>query len=108
MMELMTSQELMRALKVSKSTLFRLKKMGLPTVGGGKLARYDPEKAIEWFDRNSHLTHAPEKLPPGDYECPTCHFQGIIQTAIAATKIGACQNCGSRAKPVLSLHPMPM
>ena len=56
MMELMTSGELMRALKVSRSTLHRLKKMGLPTIGGGKLARYDPEKAIEWFHLNSHLT----------------------------------------------------
>ena len=97
MMELMTSQELMHALKVSRSTLHRLKKMGLPTVGGGKLARYDPERALEWFNEHWHQTKAATTmLAAGDYQCPTCNFQGIIQTDIAATKIGACQNCGSR------------
>ena len=99
MMELMTSGELMRALRVSRSTLHRLKKMGLPTIGGGKLARYDPEKAIEWFDRNSHLTHAPEKLSVGDYRCG-CGFEATLREARAPAQLGACPRCGTREMPV--------
>ena len=100
MMELMTSQELMRALKVSRSTLYRLKKLGLPTVGGGKLARYDSEQALEWFHRHSHQTNTPTNiLAAGDYRC-TCGFEGTLHIPIALTQRGPCPQCGSRDIPV--------
>ena len=104
MMELVTSQELMRALKVSKSTFFRMKKLGLPTVGGGKLARYDPARALEWFHLNSHLTRVHQKtskaiLEPGNYRCE-CGFEGTLHEAIDRSKVGACPQCGATKAPV--------
>ena len=97
MIELLTSQELMHALKVSRSTLHRLKKMGLPTVGGGKLVRFDPVQALEWFDQNSHLTSAPEMLPVGDYACRGCGYEARIEMPMAP---GPCPRCGSKERPV--------
>ncbi len=101
MMHLMTSTDLMRALRISRSTLYRLKKRGLPTVGGGKLARYDSEQALEWFHWYSHQTNTPTNiLAAGDYRCGTCGFEGTLPVAIALTQRGPCPQCGSRDIPV--------
>ncbi len=97
MVELLTSQELMKALKISRSTLVRLKKKGLPMVGAGKLARYNPEQALQWFHAHTQPPSiSPKILPPGDYQCGECGFQGSIQRP---TVPGHCPQCGSTDLP---------
>src|SRR5210317_1547207 len=101
-MTFLTPSELRDTLRISKSTEHRLLKSGMPSIGGGRLRRYDQEAAVEWFRNYSPQANTSTTLlEPGDYQCTGCGFQGIIQRAIEATKIGACRNCGSKATPIL-------
>jgi len=99
-MTFLTPTELRDTLRISKSTEHRLLKNGMPSIGGGRLRRYDQEAAVEWFRQHAHQSTATTMLEPGDYQCPGCGFLGIIHTAIAATQLGACRTCGSRDRPV--------
>jgi len=95
-MTLLTPHELCDSLRISRSTLHRLKKAGLPSIASGRLMRFDQDATLKWYAQFSHLTHAPDMLPPGNYQCPTCGFEGIIPELAVP---GACRNCGSRVRP---------
>ena len=97
MMELLTSQELMGALKISRSTLHRLKRRGLPTVGSGKLIRYDPAQTMEWFRNHAHQPNtSATMLAPGDYRCGHCGFEGTLLKALYRARAGPCPKCGGQ------------
>lgn len=95
-MPLLSSQELRDTLRISRSTLYRLKQAGMPCIGGGRLTRYDQETALEWFCTHAHQLHTTTLLPPGEYACRTCSFTGIIAKP---TRPGRCPQCGSTALP---------
>ncbi len=99
-MTLCTPHELCDALRISRSTLHRLRKAGLPSIGSGRLIRFDEDASLKWFAQFSHLTSAPEMLPPGDYKCRECHFEATISEPIEATHLGPCPRCGSRERPI--------
>ena len=48
-MELLTARELMALLKISRATLYRLLEAGLPSIGYGRLRRFDREEVLEWY-----------------------------------------------------------
>ena len=96
-MTLCTPHELCDALRISRSTLHRLKKAGLPAIGNGRLARFDLDSSLKWYDEFSDRTHAPEKLPPGIYKCPACEIEGVIAELAVP---GRCLNCNSQARPI--------
>ncbi len=53
-MNFLKPSELRHTLKISRSTEHRLLKSGMPSIGGGRLRRYEEEAAIEWFRHYSH------------------------------------------------------
>jgi hypothetical protein len=96
-MNFLTPTELRRTLKISRSTEHRLLKSGMPCISSGRLRRYDPETAVAWFSQYAHQNTSKKMLAPGDYQCPRCGTQGIIQEPCVP---GPCRHCGSRATPV--------
>ncbi len=100
-MTLCTPHELCDALRISRSTLHRLRKAGLPSIGSGRLIRFDEDASLKWFAQFSHLTSAPEMLSVGDYECRVCHFEDNIPEPMEATRLGRCPQCGTRQTPTL-------
>ena len=66
-MTILTGNELCDTLRISRATLNRLKKSGLPCIGRARLARYDLDATLKWYDEFSDRTHAPQMLPVGDY-----------------------------------------
>jgi DNA modification methylase/predicted DNA-binding transcriptional regulator AlpA len=49
---MITERELLEELKISRTTLWRLKKMGMPYIKVGSAYRYDKEEVIQWFKSN--------------------------------------------------------
>ena len=96
-MNFLTPTELRNTLKISRSTEHRLLKSGMPSIGGGRLRRYDQEAAVEWYGQNAHQSTAKIMLDPGDYRCRQCDFQGTIHQPMAPAP---CPGCGSRERPV--------
>ena len=96
-MNFLTPTELRDTLRISKSTEHRFLKNGMPSIGGGRLRRYEQEAAVEWFRQHAHETNTSKNiLAPGLYQCPGCGFQGHIQKPMVP---GPCR-CGSRDRPV--------
>ena len=96
-MPILTGNELCATLRISKSTLNRLKKAGLPSIGRRRLARFDLDLTIKWYDGFSTRTQVPEMLPVGDYECRVCGYEAIIEMPMTP---GPCPKCGTRQIPI--------
>ncbi len=58
-MELLTPRELRHALKISKTTLYRLLQKGLPSIGTGRMRRFEERAVRQWLD-----TGEAQALPP--------------------------------------------
>ena len=98
-MTFLTPTELRDTLRISKSTEHRLLKNGMPSIGGGRLRRYDPETAVEWFRTHGHeTTTSKPMLEPGDYQCE-CGFKGTLRKPMPILQLGACPQCGTRDIP---------
>lgn len=96
-MNFLKPAELRDTLRISRSTEHRLLRSGMPSIGVGRLRRYDQEAAVEWFRTHAHeTTTSRAALTPGLYQCPGCGFQGHIQKPMVP---GPCR-CGSKATPV--------
>jgi hypothetical protein len=100
-MNFLTPTELRRTLKISRSTEHRLLKNGMPSIGGGRLRRYEQEEAVAWFRIHANETTTPKPmLEPGAYRCGQCGFEATLREPRAPTQLGACPRCGSRETPV--------
>lgn len=52
---MLTAEELQQALKISRSTLYRLRKEGLPNIQTGyRTIRYDLVEVLNWLEKNGH------------------------------------------------------
>jgi hypothetical protein len=89
--------ELRHTLKISKSTEHRFLKHGMPSLSSGRLRRYDETAVVEWFRTYAPQSTSKKMLAPGDYQCPRCGTQGVIQERRVP---GPCRHCGSRDTPV--------
>ncbi len=49
-MQLLTARELCQTLKISRTTLFRLLQKGLPSVGAGRLRRFELDTVLRWMN----------------------------------------------------------
>ncbi len=55
-MQLLTARELRQTLKISRTTLYRLLQKGLPSVGTGRLRRYELDAVLRWMNgRGPHV-----------------------------------------------------
>ena len=100
-MTFLTPTEFRHTLKISRSTEHRLLKNGMPSIGGGRLRRYDPDAAVEWFRTHAHPTNTSSTmLEPGDYQCRGCHYEATIPEPIEATRLGQCPQCGLKERPI--------
>lgn len=50
--ELLTKEELCKLLKISRPTLDRWRKQGLPYIKTGRLVRFDRNEVMEWIKKN--------------------------------------------------------
>ena len=71
-MELLTPRELYQALKISKTTLYRLLQRGLPSIGTGRMRRFEDLAVRQWLETGEAQAPTPTLMPPGSYECQTC------------------------------------
>ena len=51
---MLTEKELMNELKISRTTLWRLKKKGMPNMKVGSSYRYDKANVLKWVDNNQN------------------------------------------------------
>jgi len=93
-MNFLKPSELRHTLKISRSTENRLLKSGMPSIGGGRLRRYEEEAAIEWF-RNYQPKTTSDVLQAGDYVCRKCRFTATLDEATERSKIRTCPQCGA-------------
>lgn len=70
-MDYLTVRELMALLKVSRATLYRLLEAGLPSIGTGRLRRFEREAVLRWFAGRGR-GEASAVLPDGKYRCDGC------------------------------------
>lgn len=50
--DLLTGQELEGALSISRTTLWKYRKMGMPFKGGKRTIRYDLKEVLAWMKEN--------------------------------------------------------
>jgi site-specific DNA-cytosine methylase len=76
--KLLSEKDLMTVLNLSRTTLWRLRARGLPTVTLGRTVRYDLDRIRQWLDSTaynnpaSETRKAPEPQAPDDL--PDCHW----------------------------------
>ena len=98
---LLTLGETMDFLKVSRATLYRLMEDGLPSMGNGRLRRFERKAVLRWYEGDETpaqiqpVTPEPALLPPGLYEC-TCGFTGQVARPFRLEELGPCPRCGGR------------
>ena len=97
-MALLTPKELCAHLKISRATLARLRRRGLPGIGGGRLVRFDSAQAVAWYDQYNHLSPALGMLVVGAYACQKCHYAAAISVPTAIARLQECPEC-SRERP---------
>ena len=68
--ELLTALQVRDYFQISKSTLQRWLVTGLPSLGQGRLRRFDGEAVVKWFAQRMQKRSPPP--PPGGYRCPRC------------------------------------
>jgi len=96
-MKLLTSLELCDTLRISRSTLHRLRRRGLPGVGAGRLIRFDQDKVLGWYDLHQN-TPATTMLFVGVHGCVECHYSAVISEPTDITCLQECPRCSSREK----------
>ncbi len=100
-MKLLTAHELCDTLRISRSTLHRLKKAGLPAISGGRLTRFDQDASLKWFAQHSQqIKPATTLLFVGAYECQECHYEATISEPTDVTRLQECPRCASRERPI--------
>jgi len=97
-MALLTPKELCAHLKISRSSLARLQKAGLPGIGSGRLRRFDLDSSLRWYAQFSNRTPAPGLLFVGAYACQKCHYTATISEPTDATRLQECPQCGARKR----------
>jgi len=100
-MPLLVAKELCAHLKISRSSLARLRKAGLPSVGHGRLSRYNLDEAIRWYDEFSTQTPTPGLLFAGVFGCQKCHYVAEILEPTDITSLQVCPKCSARERPTL-------
>ncbi len=91
-----TARELREALKISRTTLFRLLREGLPSVGYGRLRRFSILHAIEWIDGHRKQTGRELTLRPAWYRCRRCSRKNLIKEP-QSYRTTRCVDCPCRS-----------
>lgn len=89
---LLSRSETQALLKVSRPTLYRLMRDGLPSLGRGKLRRFDREAVLRWYGAEMPGDDGAEMVAPGAYRCG-CGGQVIVRESQRADAV-RCGGCG--------------
>lgn len=99
MYELMTLKETLALLKISRATLYRLMEDGLPSIGTGRLRRFERDRVLRWWAAGETPRDGqappPPTLPPGRYACHACRVQGTLREPRPTPP--RCPRCGQEA-----------
>jgi len=68
-MQLLTARELRQTLKISRTTLYRLLQKGLPSVGTGRLRRYELDTVLRWMNGRGPQDDEITLMRAGMYRC---------------------------------------
>ena len=102
MSELLTLRELLTFLQISRPTAYRLLSRGMPSIGTGRLRRFEREAVLRWYEGDETPAHIqpvtpePALLPPGLYRCQGCHWVGHVPRPFHVGELGPCPRCGGR------------
>jgi hypothetical protein len=93
-MEFWTAREVRGILKVSKATYHRLLSAGLPSIGNGRLRRFEPDATWRWF---THYARSP-RIPARTYACVRCRIWWTIPPRVSPKAV-RCRACGGDIGP---------
>jgi predicted DNA-binding transcriptional regulator AlpA len=93
MVSLLTAAQLCEFLNVSRSSLWRLRQQGLPTLSVRGLVRFDRERVLSWLAEPAVSEPADPILPPGEYRCRRCGAAGALERPLPVSKM-VCK-CGA-------------
>ncbi len=68
-MQLLTARELRQTLKISRTTLYRLLQKGLPSVGTGRLRRFELDTVLRWMNGRGPQDDEITLMRAGMYRC---------------------------------------
>ncbi len=68
-MQLLTARELRQTLKISRTTLYRLLQKGLPSVGAGRLRRFELDTVLRWMNGRGSEADEITLMRAGIYHC---------------------------------------
>jgi hypothetical protein len=87
-MEFWTASEVRGMLKVSKATYHRLLSAGLPSIGNGRLRRFEFGSTWRFF---AHYARSP-RIPKRTYACVRCRKRWTLPPRVSpkAVRCGAC------------------
>ncbi len=92
-MQLLTARELRQTLKISRTTLYRLLQKGLPSVGAGRLRRFELDTVLRWMNGRGSEADEITLMRAGMYRC---------------TNLDGCQNRRTMRPWVWTFHrPVP-
>jgi predicted DNA-binding transcriptional regulator AlpA len=97
---LLTTAELCTFLRLSRSSVWRLRQAGLPTLAVRGLLRFDRERVLAWLAEPAASAPADPLLPPGEYRCRGCGFTGMITQARPASTMRCACGSGSDVERV--------
>ncbi len=101
-MQLLTARELRQTLKISRTTLFRLLQQGLPSVGAGRLRRFELDTVLRWMNGGRPQADETTFMRAGIYRCTytekysSCKNVWTSQHPIPSEKF-YCQRCFTRS-----------
>ena len=91
---LVTGREVMAFLRISRATLYRFMDRGLPSLGQGRLRRFEREAVREWVETAGAEAEPPVVL----YQCRGC---GVRIEDSNPEPLQACPRCRSRKVRVM-------
>ncbi|MBI3458455.1 MAG: helix-turn-helix domain-containing protein [Candidatus Rokubacteria bacterium] len=85
---LLSTQDLADALRVSRSTLWRLRQDGLPVLRVRGTMRFDLTEVKGWLA----AADPKAQLSPGRYRCRRCSYVGDVPASVARAEV-RCPRC---------------
>lgn len=96
MEQYLNMKELTGLLQISRATVYRLKKRGLPFVKVGKSIRFSKEKVEDWlYEQKKESEKTDVILQVGDYCCLSCGWVGHVERPRLLSEIW-CPKCGAK------------
>ena len=105
-MNLLTACELRQSLKISRTTLYRLIKQGMPSYGKGRLRRFELDTVLRWVNGGRDQVDQNTIWRPGLYRCNRCR-KVFTSPRPFHVDFAYCLDCYTRTREWVGRPPKP-